>query len=128
MSERQFSVRVNIDYEDVANLLVGIVESGASSYWCHIDDSVKPKEWVFKFENDDNEYESLYPLNGGKLVIIDDEEDKTYDLTLEKIERGLVLMANESPDHFADIVNEKGDNATADVFLQYCLLGQIIYG
>jgi hypothetical protein len=44
------------------------------------------------------------------------------------IESGLQVMADKYPKHFADFMSEEDDCVTADVFLQCCLFGDIIYG
>jgi hypothetical protein len=38
-------------------------------------------------------------------------------------------MAEKSPQHFGDMLSESNaDSITADVFLQYVALGEIVYG
>jgi len=37
-------------------------------------------------------------------------------------------MASEAPRHFADFIAENDDAETADVFLQCCLFGRIVFG
>lgn len=49
-------------------------------------------------------------------------------VTRSMLATGLNKMAKEAPRHYADIVSENDDAITADVFLQYIVLGDIIYG
>jgi len=48
-------------------------------------------------------------------------------LDLKSIGRGLEDPAVKCPTHFADLVNENTDAITADVRLQCCLFGELIY-
>jgi len=70
--------------------------------------------------------------NGGSahLKEYDDNGKTLAQLVLDAaaLQRGLALMAQQKPHMFADLVTEDGDSNTADVFLQYCLLGEIRYG
>ena len=42
--------------------------------------------------------------------------------------RGMARVASQRPHEFAEIVSGDHDASTADVFLQMCLLGDIVYG
>lgn len=65
----------------------------------------------------------------------DPENDEEGDCTGEKvitradIVKGLTLMAEKSPDHWADLISESSaDAVTYDVAMQYIVLGEIVYG
>lgn len=107
----------NIPDSDIANLLDSA--GRGSSYWAS--------------ETNELEYESMTKglLDGSKTLMIRDEEadePKEYTLDLEGIKRGLQVMADKFPKHFADFLSDNGDDITGDVFLQCALLGDIIYG
>jgi hypothetical protein len=70
-----------------------------------------------------------YPLNeGGSIGIVSTEPSSTvFRLDLKSIRRGLEDLATKYPRHFADLVNENTDAITADVLLQCCLFGELIY-
>ena len=70
-----------------------------------------------------------YPLNeGGSLGIVSTEPaSAVFRLDLKSIRRGLEDLATKYPRHFADLVNEDTDAITADVLLQCCLFGELIY-
>jgi hypothetical protein len=70
-----------------------------------------------------------YPLNeGGSLGIVSTEPaSDVFRLDLKSIRRGLEDLATKYPRHFADLVNEDTDAITADVLLQCCLFGELIY-
>jgi hypothetical protein len=70
-----------------------------------------------------------YSLNeGGSLGIVSTEPASDVSrLDLKSIRRGLEDLATKYPRHFADLVNENTDAITADVLLQCCLFGELIY-
>ena len=70
-----------------------------------------------------------YPLNeGGSLGIVSSEPaSDVFRLDLQSIGRGLDDLATKYPRHFADLVNENTDAITANVLLQCCLFGELIY-
>lgn len=84
-------------------------------------------------------------VEGGKLLLfVDDDlgprpegtppvgtaEDGGGVVTLDlaAIRRGLAIMAKLEPKHFADFLNEQYDATTADVFVQCCVFGEVVYG
>jgi hypothetical protein len=70
-----------------------------------------------------------YSLNeGGSLGIVSTEPaSDVFRLDLKSIGRGLEVLATKYPRHFADLINENTDAITADVLLQCCLFGELIY-
>ena len=118
--------------QQIADLLCGAFEGG-SNYWIEAISYTKPK--VEKPTEVDGEiYPSYisYPFHEGGVVhiFVDDEDDHASARVLnrEKLQAGLQLMADKSPHHFADFLAGNDDATTADVFLQYCVFGEIIYG
>lgn len=74
-------------------------------------------------------------IGGGVAQVnYDDPEDEEgngagkKDIKRADLSRGLALMAEKSPDHFADLLNENDDADTHDVFMQYVILGEVVYG
>ena len=142
----KFMVEAEITDDTVANLLCCAFEGG-SGYWCRLMDSKAPSGeyvksyWPHGSDPDwvDPKYIS-YPLSSDGAVIcraVDDYEDETADeegnyeplvLNRSAIERGLSLMQKNHPRAFADIISENEDAETGDIFLQYCLLGEVVYG
>lgn len=53
---------------------------------------------------------------------------KTVLLDRAAIDRGLQLMASKHPRHFGNFMDENDDADTGDVFLQLCVLGEVIFG
>ncbi len=98
-----------------------------------------------------------YPLNEGTAVILSDAEVRDEDclvcmddpqvrddtlnykdhtcgisiwrLDYEAIQRGVQLLARKYPARLAEILEAVPDDAvTADVFIQLCVFGEIVYG
>ncbi len=68
------------------------------------------------------------PLNeGGWLGLSRESESEVLRLDLASIANGLNVMASKYPRHFADFLNENADGITGDIFLQCCLLGEVVY-
>jgi hypothetical protein len=113
---------------------------GGSNYWYTIVEFVQPNKFLnFSDVHQHDErklnpeiYRHLdYPTNpGGALVIKDkeDEDGKLYRLDLNACARGLQVMQEKYPRHFGAFLSEDDDAETGDVFLQCCLLGDVVYG
>lgn len=118
IKEAEVTITVKYDFkgDDIMNLLIGAFEGG-SGYWA-----------TFSPLGDypPNKLSDLY----GKMVVKNIEEDgkPTYLLTKEKIQKGLELFVEKEPRHFSDFQSGNDDAVTADVFLQMCVLGEVIYG
>lgn len=71
-----------------------------------------------------------YPLTEGASVTIEVAEDSAKaarPLTLEALRSGLRIMAEQYPQHFADVLNG-GDATTGDVLVQLAVFGEIVFG
>ncbi len=138
MLNNNFFVTTTISRDRVAFLLCSAMDGG-SAYWATIeskDDYTAPPVTpdltdVFKEECWN---EKLFPyihyplLEGGEVRVKDKFTGKKYPLNLDAIDRGLKLMAEKTPKHFNDFITRYGDAVTGDVFLQFCLLGELVYG
>ena len=135
-----FSMSVNWEY--VANAWIGVIE-GPYSPWigsveinrmCDpidngIKDEFKPNDSVW-YSNP-----SFWETDCRMKVNYDDpDDDDEGDASAVKVVgkddiiAGLQKMAEKSPSHFADMISENDDAITHDVFAQYVILGEIIYG
>jgi hypothetical protein len=116
----EVTTKVTITAEQVANLMTSALEGG-SGYWI---ESVSPR-----YKN--HEEYSLASAYGPDMIarIFKAEDDETpCILSHATIQRGLDLMSHIAPNHWGDLVQETDDAETADVFLQLCLFGEIVYG
>jgi len=133
--------KVKIKDNRVMDLLCAAFESG-SAYWA-IAEGINPpsdEEWkrIAKEFNSEGKYLYLYPFGGGKVKIYDkeDENELLGVLNMDTIKRGLTYMANgkdkndkEIPmRHWDNFMKENEDAETADVFLQLCVMGEIVFG
>ncbi len=124
---------MNISEELLAGLLCSAFE-GATGYWCLIEDYIEPEDVrpvaseAFNFSKDEIFRYIDFPLSGGGVVCRDIHSGKTHTLDAESIERGLQAMADKGGRHWQDLADENYDAVTADVFLQFCLLRETIYG
>lgn len=55
-------------------------------------------------------------------------ESAKHRITLDNVRKGLELMQEQYPRHYADLVEENDDAITGDVWLQLAVFGDIIYG
>jgi hypothetical protein len=51
-----------------------------------------------------------------------------HHITIAEVKKGLELMRDEYPSHYADLVEEQDDAITGDVWLQLATFGELIYG
>jgi len=125
------SVQQNIPEEKVAYLICAGFEGGVG-YWCQIVGYDKPENVRSAMGDEDGAIfrHVDYPLTGGAVRCVETEEEDPKELVLngEAIERGLLLMAEKHPEHFKDFIEENEDATTGDVFIQLCLLGEVVYG
>lgn len=138
-----FTVAVTrqVSRDEVGNLLCSAFEGG-SNYWYRIEKFHKPTRFEFNSGKDLGKEAGYfkqidYPLNPGGYLIVSDynalcEGDFPTEkkLDLASIQRGLELFANSKDyaHHWQDFVTENDDQTTADVFLQFCLFGEVVYG
>ena len=97
--------------------------------WFTITETVAPQ--TIKFRSIDQVSPGIvdYPLNDGGVVrvVSTGAKPETFELRLDVITRGLDVLASRYPRHFADLVNENCDAITADVLLQCCFFGEVLY-
>lgn len=97
--------------------------------WFTITETVAPQ--TIKFRSIDQVSPGIvdYPLNEGGVVrvVSTGAKPEIFELRLDVITRGLDVLASRYPRHFADLVNENCDAITADVLLQCCFFGELLY-
>ena len=123
-----------VSTQRISDLLCTAFEGGVS-YW-----SEWPSPDAFPEGQSRADFEFFHielPLvEGGSVKFRDAEEpdeefadaDGYYRLNLEKVTKGLKVMAAEYPYHWGNFVSENDDADTGDCFLQCCIFGRIIYG
>lgn len=138
------SVLSPINKYRVQCLLVSALEGG-SNYWYTEAHYKLPKGTTYKdFQEggkhtDPNDYyhplEIIPFVEGCALTVLVEDFDgknndkpKRWELDTAKMKRGLELMAEKYPHHWADFINENDDAITADVWFQLSLFGELIFG
>ena len=119
---------VRIPNQKIQDLITTALE-GACRYWAS-----------FKFPPDYKEkYDSheQIPFKDGNIAVYDVETDELLGyLNRASIKVGLQLMADckdmkgkQVPArHFKNLATDNEDEETADVFMQLCVIGEIVYG
>lgn len=109
--------QIEVTDENIDDIICDAFEGGIT-YWC---DNV---EVVGKYLG---EYASDQISRGGKLILHDFEEDKEYELTLEKFLNGYKL-AVEDGIFDGDADGDEYDGGVADCIIQYAIFDEIVYG
>jgi hypothetical protein len=138
--EARVKIPLTITDDRAAGLLCSALEGG-SNYWYRIEkriDGTPEPVTNAAFEEAWGRYVHAVPFRQGGKVIFSvnsgdggDEEvngKKQWTLNRAAVERGLALMAEKYPKHFAAILSENDDAITGDVFLQLCLFGDVVFG
>lgn len=102
--------------------LLACAFEGGSNYWYFIE----------SFENKRDEKSGLYYVN--RLPTVSDREGSPNDmcvpkkLTIEVLHETMKTLKELRPKNYENIVEDNYDAEDADVFLQYAVLGCLIYG
>ena len=146
MADHFFSVSMSIRVTDgrVRDQLCAAFEGG-SNYWYdkldpHYGEGISRKDCerggrLFPADIAADDVLDSWPyvvpfIDGCWLTLEEKEEDNPKERRLDRaaIQRGLQIMSEKCPQHFADMMSESGDATTGDVLLQCCVLGDIVYG
>lgn len=119
-------ISVKFTDERIADLICCAIEGGIG-YWSTLTSREPVGEWMTTY---------LAIAKGeGKIILRELDNNGEIDESVPErvldraaVDRGLQLMADKYPRHFADFVKENEDADTADVFAQCALLGEIVYG
>ena len=130
-----FKATIEIPDNRIADLLYCGM-AGGIGYWACIIDYVKPKKvWQHEGWKDVSRY-IHYPMSEGGAVILRDAEENpdddtadTWRLDREALRQGIQLMSTHPKykHHFANFINENEDAETGDVFIQLCVLGDVVF-
>lgn len=140
------TIPTSISDQRVGDLLCCAIEGGIG-YWAAIVGYEKPEQMPSKGVLGDEKITRYidYPIAGGAVLFQAPEDDSTdddegfyvdpdgqrlpvYRLDREALTRGMKIMQDKYPRHFGNFISENDDAETGDVFVQCCLLGEIVYG
>lgn len=120
------NAKVTLSEQRIKDLFTGAFEGG-SNYWVRRISHRPDFDGSLTLDENDK-----LPLNLPFTITYDnpDGDDATRRKRISRaaIDKGLSLMAAKAPRHFANILDENDDAETADVFLQFVVLGDIIFG
>jgi hypothetical protein len=147
MREKQKSdnLKKNLSKEDLIDLFITALEGG-SNYWYyikHIPDDVKYA--IEHLGSSGSEAITNYILDGGKIYFYDIEEvdvhDDTDALSVEDDDKGylgyvdldtileaITILKRDYIDSYHNILDDSYDANDADIFLQLCVMGEVVYG
>jgi hypothetical protein len=119
--ERQELLKRNLSKEDIIDLFVTALEGG-SNYWYYIP----------TLPNGVNSSEAIgnHILNGGYVVFHDAENHSEIlgTVDMDSILEAISLVKSKYPDVWENILLENADANDADVFLQLCVMGEVVFG
>lgn len=120
------TTKVEITNRQIVDLFISAIEGGIN-YWC---DSCVIQEPVVIGEK---KRVLLYQLDADpdrvvELIFIFFEAGTPHAVGQPEIEKGLQLMASNYFRHFENLIHDNADAETADVFVQCCVFGDIVYG
>lgn len=138
------TIKARINLKRLRDLLVGAFEGG-SNYWYMITGEVLRPDLTFddfreggklQPKGDYHHYSTLIPYTPGCALLIglvdesDQEDHKNISAVLNRasMRMGAEIMAQKYPRHWANFIAENDDAETADVYLQCCLFGELVYG
>lgn len=125
-----YKVELEVPAQTIADLMVTAIEGGCNYWMSHFQASWIPKlketcdlPWYAQ--------EEVYKDPDFSIAIFvkdEDEDSGLFILSQAGVVIGLSKLNSEFPEHARKIFEENYDVETADVFLQLCLFGEIVYG
>lgn len=119
--ELNINYKVKYDNQDIDDIMASALEGGIS-YWCNCAEVVG--DYLGEFASDQLS-------RGGTLRLCVSDENKWYELTLDKFIKGLEKIVGERG---LDVVYQGKidaamiDSNDADAIVQYAIFGEIVYG
>lgn len=119
---------VRIPNQKIQDMIITAIEGGCH-YWAKF---VFPQDYKERYGS----YEQI-PFKGGSFEVYDIKTNELLGvLNRASMQVGLQLMADRkdmtgkqvSARHFKALATDSEDAETADVFMQLCVMGEIVYG
>jgi hypothetical protein len=128
---KHINEKVTLTAERRQDMLVGALEGG-SDYWCRIGhNAISRIGFVAPSDGRTTFIDRVWrTISANVSIPIHDVEDGTFLgwISLKRMDEGERLMQEHQPEHFADILGENDDAITADVWFQYVVLKELVYG
>jgi hypothetical protein len=118
-----------VSYDDIASLLCCAFEGG-SNYWARVRVAYDPSEEELNSPafGDWRGFRAYMITHPDWVVEIRALEGETRIIKLPDLLKGLEIMREKYPRHWADFMGGNSVADTGDVFLQCATLGEIVYG
>jgi hypothetical protein len=129
--------------EDIINLFVDALEGG-SNYWYHIKHLPEDVKYDIKQKGvSTSEAIGEHILNGGYVQFYDAEGDEYNDddylekhsdkdllgnVDMDSILDAIAIIKRDYPEVWESILDEQYDANDADIFLQLCVMGEVVFG
>lgn len=101
------------------------------STWLRYEAPFGPGGAVILYAHDELP-DNVYPrdVKEDGTFVNDDDAGRVNELRIDMpaIEKGLKVMAEKHPRHFADFIGDNADATTGDVFIQCVVFGELVYG
>jgi len=121
--EKKYPCRVDLTGDDIETIVITALEGGIA-YWATLDNTTA--EWAHKPPKFPvSQYATQLLLENKGIKLIDEEdEDKSFEITLQKFIKGVEQYVNNEAQADMDDI----DAASVDMIFQYALFGEVIYG
>lgn len=124
--------KIELTQDQIKDVIVGALEGG-SNYWYYLNNkSVEAiREKVSKEENKYLSEAITDAVFRGAVVPFYDVEnpnEKLGFLSKKSIEVGLQKMLDDEREEIDMVLNGEDDAETSDVILQYCVMGELVFG
>jgi hypothetical protein len=134
-------IEVEIDDDKISGILCTAFEGGSNYWYTILRYEYAPGLTAADFREGGKMQGQQYwhpcqlvPLAEGCAVVIgvigdkDGDDEKEHRLDRTALQKGIAIMREKHPKHFADWLSENDDADTGDCFLQCCLFGELVYG
>jgi len=141
LHHNEFNLAVRVTDKQVLHLLTDAIDTGHSSYWFTISGYNFPEGVTREDFREGGRLSAPASAGGnyfhpdelipfvGEIVVTDSESGESLGvLNRETMAKGLRLMAENYPAHWANFWGGRGDAETGDVWLQLAVMGKLIYG
>jgi hypothetical protein len=147
MREKQKAENMNkkLSREDLIDLFITALEGG-SNHWYYIKHIPRDVSYAMNhLGSSGSDAIANYLMDGGKIYFYDIEEVDIHDdsdalsvedddkgylgyVDIDNILEGITILKRDYDDIYERILDEQYDANDADVFLQLCVMGEVVYG
>ncbi len=130
--EKQLEIKDLLSNERREDMLCGALEGG-SNYWYYLPDLSMCKE--YQAPGDTTCGYMIKAIIAGESIPVHDIESESREygellgmINIESIRKGEVLMKEKAFMCWGDLITEQDDAETADVWFQFCVMGEVVFG